>query len=704
MHSRSKLQLAFGGSRRKAERESAEKFKNILGRNKILTINGKEWRSEREDMQDQGEIGYGTCGHVQKMIHLPTGTPMAVKQMRRSGNEEENKRIAMDLDVVLKSHDCKYIVRCFGCFIFDAEVWICMELMSTCFDRLLKHTNNRGIPERILGKVTVATVRALSYLKDKHGVIHRDVKPSNILIDTRGNIKLCDFGISGRLVDSKAKTRSAGCAAYMSPERIDPKQGQYDIRADVWALGITLIELATGFLPYQNCVNEFEVLTMVLEHSPPKLPDDRGFSENFHRFVELCLTKDFNARPKYQELLTQPFITYYENTPVDVAKWYEAISKCFETEIKTEVAPPPAPAPRPKLSLPPIIPAKPQMLNGNNGSGSSTSINNSGTAPTTDTTDFQLQIATRKMGEFKFAPMNRTPNMSMRPDRSLSPPSISTPPARRSRGGLISGGLNKCICDIKSSVENLQENTSPILLKRFCHQQSQMAVANGGGKTCPKCNGGRKSSSANAATGPTYSNGFSPLPRRQFSYEPSLPTHIPSRLSREDTLPRHHRSTDTYLNSDSCDTTTTNDVTTSSNASTITNNTSSNNSDEEHLTPFQLYLANGLPSHTSSSTSSTHTTPSTNGNRVAIMTQQYQQQIQIKTTTTTTSTINQLRSPPPPLRPRRSHEPPPEIPMPPRNYQLINASNQQQQTQATTNGSFSLLGAITNPFVNRRMS
>lgn len=80
-----------------------------------------------------------------------------------------------------------------------------------------------------------------------------------------GQVKLCDFGISGQLVDSLAKTIDAGCKPYMAPERIDPaknKQG-YDVKSDVWSLGITMIEVATGQFPYDTWRNPFQQLKQV---------------------------------------------------------------------------------------------------------------------------------------------------------------------------------------------------------------------------------------------------------------------------------------------------------------------------------------------------------------------------------------------------------------------------------------------------------
>uniref|UniRef100_A0A182R134 mitogen-activated protein kinase kinase n=1 Tax=Anopheles farauti TaxID=69004 RepID=A0A182R134_9DIPT len=306
--------------------ESEQKFQKIVDKSGLLKINEKIYRTQLSDLEDLGELGNGTSGHVVKMRHNPSGAIIAVKQMRRTGNDEENKRIIMDLDVVLKSENCKYIVKCLGCLSTDADVWICMELMTTCFDKLQKKSK-KPVPEEILAKVTVATVRALAYLKDNHRVIHRDVKPSNILIDDRGNIKLCDFGISGRLVDSNARTRSAGCAAYMAPERIDPANTAYDIRSDVWSLGITLVELATGVFPYRGCVTDFEVLTQVLTSKPPRLPEDQPFSPEFRDFVQLCLQKDYQARPKYPDLLRHAFLQRAEHdTTINVGEWFRNVA------------------------------------------------------------------------------------------------------------------------------------------------------------------------------------------------------------------------------------------------------------------------------------------------------------------------------------------------------------------------------------------
>lgn len=212
------------------------------------------------------DLGHGTSGHVSKVLHKPSGKICAVKQLRRSGNDEENKRIYMDLNIVLGCRSDN-IVRCCGYFIKDSEVWICMELMTTCFDKLMKQ-RRRPLPEKFLGAVAASILKGLDYLKDRRQIIHREVKPSNILINDEGLIKLCDFGISGKLINSQAKTRAAGCIWYMAPERVSPNCKNYDVRSDVWSLGMTLVELATAETTY-NGLTDFDVLSQIMYKDPP---------------------------------------------------------------------------------------------------------------------------------------------------------------------------------------------------------------------------------------------------------------------------------------------------------------------------------------------------------------------------------------------------------------------------------------------------
>lgn len=302
---------------------------SIESSGKLKISSEQNWDFTAEDLKDLGEIGRGAYGSVNKMVHKPSNQIMAVKRIRSTVDEKEQKQLLMDLDVVVRSSDCPYIVQFYGALFREGDCWICMELMATSLDKFYKFvycTLDDVIPEEILGKITLATVKALNHLKESLKIIHRDIKPSNILLDRKGNIKLCDFGISGQLVDSIAKTRDAGCRPYMAPERIDPSASKlgYDVRSDVWSLGITLYELATGRFPYPKWNSVFDQLTQVVRGDPPQLSnsDERRFSPKFISFVNVCLTKDESKRPKYKELLRDPFIQMYEERSVDVAGYF----------------------------------------------------------------------------------------------------------------------------------------------------------------------------------------------------------------------------------------------------------------------------------------------------------------------------------------------------------------------------------------------
>jgi mitogen-activated protein kinase kinase len=184
-----------------------------------------------------------------------TGIVMAMKEMRLELDDSKFASIIMELDVL---HRCvsQYIVDFYGAFFQEGAVYICMEFMDGGSIDKLYH---QGVPEGVLRKITLATTLGLKSLKDEHNIIHRDVKPTNILMNTKGQIKICDFGVSGNLVASIAKT-NIGCQSYMAPERIstggvaqagaNPGGGTYSVQSDIWSLGLTIIECALGRYPY----------------------------------------------------------------------------------------------------------------------------------------------------------------------------------------------------------------------------------------------------------------------------------------------------------------------------------------------------------------------------------------------------------------------------------------------------------------------
>ncbi|RDW80163.1 putative MAP kinase kinase (Pbs2) [Coleophoma cylindrospora] len=241
-----------------------------------------------------------------------TGIVMAMKEIRLELDEAKFAQIIMELDIL---HRClsPYIIDFYGAFFQEGAVYICIEFMDGgSIDKIY----GDGIPENVLRKITYGTVQGLKTLKDDHNIIHRDVKPTNILVNTRGQVKICDFGVSGNLVASIAKT-NIGCQSYMAPERISgggmsqagAPGGTYSVQSDIWSLGLSIIECAMGRYPYppETYNNIFSQLSAIVDGEPPDLPEE-GYSELARDFVRGCLHKIPKLRPTYSMLLAHGWL------------------------------------------------------------------------------------------------------------------------------------------------------------------------------------------------------------------------------------------------------------------------------------------------------------------------------------------------------------------------------------------------------------
>lgn len=184
---------------------------------------------------------------------------------------------------------------------------------------LLTQMKAGAILERHLAVIMRETLVALDYIH-KAGIIHRDIKAANILVTRTGQPMLCDFGVAASFVQGGTRGKRStliGTPYWMAPEVI--LEGKtYDYKADIWSLGITAYEIATGNPPMAE-QDQHRVIAMIPKNKPPRLPDG-AYSPMLREFVAGCLDEDPSARLAAEDLARTKWIRAYAKTPVSVLR------------------------------------------------------------------------------------------------------------------------------------------------------------------------------------------------------------------------------------------------------------------------------------------------------------------------------------------------------------------------------------------------
>ncbi|KAJ3117685.1 putative protein serine/threonine kinase [Phlyctochytrium bullatum] len=245
-------------------------------------------------------VGSGSYGNVYRGQDSLTNQTVAIKVVDLEGNEDAMEDIQREV-TILSQLRSNYVTQYHGSFLNGTKLWIVMEFCDggSGLDLI---TQGR-LPEPIIANVLRQVLEGLHYLHGKNK-IHRDIKAANILLTKDGGVKLADFGVSGQITSTMTKKNTfVGTPYWMAPEVI--LRSSYNYKADIWSLGITAFEFATGFPPHAN-LHPLRVLFMIPKSDPPRLPT--AFSPAFRDFVAQCLQHKQGQRPSAEELLSHPFI------------------------------------------------------------------------------------------------------------------------------------------------------------------------------------------------------------------------------------------------------------------------------------------------------------------------------------------------------------------------------------------------------------
>ncbi|XP_058054483.1 mitogen-activated protein kinase kinase kinase kinase 5 [Anopheles bellator] len=263
-------------------------------------------RNPEDEYELIHKIGSGTYGDVYKAKKLQSNELAAIKVIKLEPGDD----ILIIQQEILMMRDCRHsnIISYYGSYMRHDKLWICMEY---CGGGSLQdiYQVTGPLTELQISYMCRETLRGLSYLHSM-GKIHRDIKGANILLTERGDVKLADFGVSAQITATINKRRSfIGTPYWMAPEvAAVERKGGYNHLCDIWACGITAIELAE-LQPPMFDLHPMRALFLMSKSGfkPPTLKEKDRWSSNFHSFLKVALTKNPKKRPTAERLLQHAF-------------------------------------------------------------------------------------------------------------------------------------------------------------------------------------------------------------------------------------------------------------------------------------------------------------------------------------------------------------------------------------------------------------
>lgn len=289
-----------------------------------------------EDLVIFGELGRGACASVRKALHMPSLSLVAVKMV--AVHDDSRRRqllrelaalhqfstvpLGSDEEVAKKSSPSggrsqaalrAHIVAFHGAFTNVAAGCVCavLEYMDArSVHDAMEARNWEPFDVDSLSVVAHGCVAALAALHADRQ-LHRDVKPSNVLLDWRWRVKLSDFGVS-RAVDNTLGIAQTyvGTLTFMAPERI--VGSDYSFHSDIWSVGLCLATMALGRVPLPERDGYWAVVRTICDGDPPSL-DSSVHDVSLCNLTNACLSRSPADRPAAAELLDHNFVKRGEN-------------------------------------------------------------------------------------------------------------------------------------------------------------------------------------------------------------------------------------------------------------------------------------------------------------------------------------------------------------------------------------------------------